>query len=134
VRQVRDLGPLLVVSLLAAWGIVLMWRVVLTICLIVCLAVMFAGVLAIIGGARHVLADGSAAGRMRPRLSYVAAVSRSVETCATAPSRWTSDAAAIRAGELIDRVPDSASKWWRSHAGNADVTRARATVVPDPCM
>ena len=51
----RDLGAIAILSLLLASGIVAMWREILTGCVIICLAVIFAGVLAIASEAKGLL-------------------------------------------------------------------------------
>jgi hypothetical protein len=48
----RDLGAIAIVSLFLASGIVAMWRQILTLCIIICLAVIFAGLLGIASEAK----------------------------------------------------------------------------------
>ncbi len=43
----RDFGPILVLSVFLACGIVAMWRQILTVCIIGCLAIMFVGLLGV---------------------------------------------------------------------------------------
>lgn len=55
----RDFGPILVLSVLLACGIVAMWRQILTICIIGCIAIIFVGLFGFISAAKSLLSDGS---------------------------------------------------------------------------
>ena len=55
----RDFAPILALSVLIAWGIVAMWRQVLTTCIVVCLAIIFVGLFGVMSEAKDLLSHAS---------------------------------------------------------------------------
>jgi hypothetical protein len=55
----RDFAPILALSVLIAWGIVAMWRQVLTACIVVCLAIIFVGLFGVMSEAKDLLSHAS---------------------------------------------------------------------------
>jgi hypothetical protein len=55
----RGFGPIVLVGLLLACGVVAFWRAVLAICAIACLVLFFIGILAVMSGAQNILRHAS---------------------------------------------------------------------------
>jgi hypothetical protein len=55
----RGFGPLVLVGLLLACGVVAFWRAVLAICAMACLVLFFIGILAVMSGAQNILRHAS---------------------------------------------------------------------------
>jgi hypothetical protein len=59
--ELRNIGPFLVIGVLLACGIIVMWRTILIVSVLICLAVLFAGLLTLISGAQTLVRHASRA-------------------------------------------------------------------------